>query len=126
MSGFAHDVAGGNGNLVITSVQSPGYVEGATGWQIRKDGSAEFNNLTIRGQFNGTDFEITQAGLFLYDGTPGLGNLIGSWTSSPGVDDHGNGYDPGLILGESTSAQIQLVPAGLSSTGATMLQFPQN
>lgn len=66
MAGFEHDVAGGNGNLVITSIQSPDFETGEQGWQIRKDGSAEFNNLTIRGTFNGTDFVINSSGIFFY------------------------------------------------------------
>ena len=49
MSDFAHDIAGGQGNLIVTSVQSPNFVHGSSGWQIKKDGSAEFNNGTFRG-----------------------------------------------------------------------------
>lgn len=45
---FQHDIAGGSGDLVITSVQSPDYVPGVSGWQIRQDGTAEFNNGTFR------------------------------------------------------------------------------
>ena len=55
-------------------MQSPGFAPGAdTGWSIAQDGSATFNNLTARGdviatQFQGTDFVITTAGIFMYDG----------------------------------------------------------
>jgi hypothetical protein len=35
--------------LIRPALQSPDYVAGATGWAIRADGSAEFNNITIRG-----------------------------------------------------------------------------
>jgi hypothetical protein len=38
------------------------------------------------------------AGIFLYSPTPGLGNLIGSWSSVPGVDEYGNVYPSGLLL----------------------------
>ena len=47
MAGFAHDIAGGSGNLVATSVQSPNFVHGVSGWRIAKDGSAEFQDVII-------------------------------------------------------------------------------
>lgn len=92
MTGFQHDIAGGGGNLVVTSVQSPNYSAGAAGWQIRKDGSAEFNNLTIRGTFNGTDFIINSSGAFFYSGTPAAGNLLASIAPAAGTDQFGNAY----------------------------------
>lgn len=97
MAGFAHDIAGGSGDLVITSVQSPDYVAGVSGWQIRKDGSAEFNSLVIRGTFNGTDFVIGPAGEFFYSGTPALGNLILSVARAAGTDAEGNAYLAGTV-----------------------------
>ena len=91
MSGFQHDIAGGGGDLIITSVQSPDYAAGVSGWQIRKDGSGEFNNLSIRGTFNGTDFVINSSGAFFYSGTPAAGNLISSNAPSTTTqDDFGN------------------------------------
>lgn len=47
MSGFQHDIAGGSGNLIVTSVQSPNFVHGVSGWKIAKDGSAEFQNIVL-------------------------------------------------------------------------------
>lgn len=35
--------------LVYPAIQSPNYVAGSTGWTINQDGSAEFNNITARG-----------------------------------------------------------------------------
>lgn len=55
-----------NGELTYLQIQSPDYVAGISGWIIRKDGSAEFNNLTIRGTFTGTDFVINSSGIFFY------------------------------------------------------------
>lgn len=63
---FSHDIAGGQGNLVITSLQSPNFESGAEGWQIAQDGSAQFNNLEIRGTFYGTGFILNSDGLFFY------------------------------------------------------------
>lgn len=46
---FNNPVVGGeNGELVRRSIQSPDYVTGVSGWTINRDGSAEFNNVTIR------------------------------------------------------------------------------
>lgn len=66
MSGFTHDVAGGSGNLIAVAVQSPAFVSGSAGWQIRRDGSAEFDNLTVRGTFAGSNFLVNTAGIFFY------------------------------------------------------------
>ena len=37
-------------------------------------------------------------GLFIYSPTPGPGNLIGSWSSTAGVDQYGNPYGQGISL----------------------------
>ena len=47
MSGFSHDIAGGDGDLVVSSVQSPNFVHGVSGWQIARDGSAEFQDVIL-------------------------------------------------------------------------------
>lgn len=47
------------------TIQSPGFVSGSSGWQIRPDGSAEFNNLVFRGNFIGA----TIAGSTITGGT---------------------------------------------------------
>lgn len=47
--GFSNFVANASGMLVRTVLKSANYVAGSLGWQIGKDGSAEFNNATIRG-----------------------------------------------------------------------------
>jgi len=110
VSGFQHDIAGGGGDLIITSVQSPDYSPGSAGWQIRKDGSAEFNNLTIRGTFHGTDFIITSTGMFFYTGTPALGNLSVSIVpgSAAVTDPEGNTAQPGVASYGATFGTAQL------------------
>lgn len=45
---FNDPVASGN-VLVRPAVQSPDYVPGVSGWAIKRDGTAEFNGITIRG-----------------------------------------------------------------------------
>lgn len=44
---FAHDIAGGQGNLIVTALKSPNFVHGSTGWAIGKDGSAEFHDIIL-------------------------------------------------------------------------------
>jgi hypothetical protein len=78
MTGFAHDIAGGQGNLIVTSLQSPNFVSGVSGWQVSRNGNAQFNSLSIRGTFLGLDYEITPNGLFFYSG-----NLPSPLNSNP-------------------------------------------
>lgn len=49
MSGFNNPVVGGGGDLVRERIRSPDYAAGVTGWSINQDGSAEFNEVTVRG-----------------------------------------------------------------------------
>lgn len=64
---FPNPVVGGGGALVIPLIRSPNFVANLTGWQIAADGSAQFNNLEIRGTLNGTDFVINSSGIFFYN-----------------------------------------------------------
>lgn len=100
---FQDDVAAGV-VLVRPAIQSPDYLTGVSGWAIKIDGSAEFNDVVIRG---GT----TLSGISLYyDGTPALGNLVASIAAAAGTDDFGNAYAAGITTYSS-------------SPGATINQF---
>lgn len=104
------------------AIQSPNYVTGMSGWTINADGSAEFNNLTIRGTFMGTDFEVNSSGAFFYNGTPAAGNLDISIAQAAGTDQFGNAYPAGVTAGLSTATQARLV----SVSGSGVLDFPLN
>lgn len=78
------------GALSIPAVFSPNFVHLISGWTINEDGSAEFNNLTIRGTFFGTDFIINSSGFYFYAAAPALGNLVISITNAGGTDLFGN------------------------------------
>lgn len=106
---WQHAIAGGQGNLVVTSFQSPNFQHLVQGWQVAKDGSAEFNDLTIRGTFFGTDFIINSAGAFFYSGTPAHGNLIISITTAAGTDSFGNAYKADVSVYGSNSSYVQLL-----------------
>jgi hypothetical protein len=86
VSGFANAVVGGMSKLIRFAIQSPNFVTGTSGWIIRKDGSAEFNNLVIR---NG---QIISGVQLIYNGTPAFGNLVSSITNAAGTDTFGNAY----------------------------------
>jgi hypothetical protein len=96
-------------NLTIPQLQSPNFLTGVSGWTIRKDGSAEFNTLNLRGTFSGTDFIINSNGAFFYNGTPALGNLAFSIAPASGVDSFGNAYISGIAAYDTvTGSSIQI------------------
>ena len=46
--------------------------------------------------------------VLVYSGLPAPGNLIGSWSAAPGIDDFTNEYPAGLAIGAATSPQALL------------------
>lgn len=110
--GWQHSIAGGQGNLIGPVFKSPNYVPGVSGWAVFIDGSAEFNNLVIRGTFKGTDFEINASGAFFYSGPPAAGNLVASIASLGGADGFGNNYGGGIFAyGASTVGGLSTLAA---------------
>src|SRR5581483_7878803 len=100
---FRNPILGAGGSTLLRpAIQSPNYVPGSTGWAIKRDGSAELYNLTLRGTFMGQDFIVNDAGIFVYSGTPAAGNLVGSWAPVAGTDGYGNAYPAGLAVGNET------------------------
>lgn len=87
---YFRGLTSGLGKLSLPAMQSPNYVTGLTGWTIKKDGSAEFNNLTIRGTYFGSNYIIASNGMFFYAGTPAAGNLAASVTPAATTDSFGN------------------------------------
>lgn len=113
-------LTGGNGSLVLPSVFSPNYVPGVSGWSIKKDGSSEFSNVTVRGTFAGTDYIINANGEYRYSGTPAAGNLIYSDTNGTS-DQFGNETVLGIgIYNPSTFEVMQIYNGGINvSTGTS-------
>jgi hypothetical protein len=113
--GFRNPILGGGGSVLLRpAIQSPNFQHLVRGWQIARSGNAEFNDLSLRGTFVGTDYVINESGIFLYSGTPAAGNLIGSWVSAAGTDDFGNAYEAGLTLyapGQGT-VNLSIDPGG--------------
>lgn len=73
------------------AIRSPNFVTTVSGWTINQDGSAEFNNITIR---NGQVISGTQ--LYYSSLPPVSGNLIASISTVSGTDSAGNAYLPGI------------------------------
>jgi len=117
--GFNNPIVGGTA-LRIPAIQSPNYSPGVAGWIVKINGDAEFNNLTVRGEFVGTRFIINSAGIFLYASTPAAGNLIGSWASTSGTDTFGNAYQSGLSLYDVVNGSVINLDVG---GGAAVQQF---
>lgn len=106
--------------LVREAIQSQNYAPGTAGWWIGSAGDAEFNNLTLRGQFLGNDYVISEAGIFFYSGTPAAGNMTGSWAPADGTDPYGNVYAAGLTLYSSIGTVFLGGADGIiKSTGAS-------
>src|ERR1035441_1342231 len=66
--GFATPIVAGQ-QLLIPSIQSPGFLSGSTGWSIMKNGTVEVNNGTFRG--------LLQAGSIVA-GSIGSSVIVGS------------------------------------------------
>lgn len=71
---------------------------------------------TISGaSFMGTNFVINDSGVFLYNGTPATGNLIGAIADGLGTDPFGNAYLGGFQFGPPGLARY--VQVGLGGAG---------
>ncbi len=115
---WSNPIIGGGNTLIREEIKSPDYVPGVSGWSIKKDGTAEFNDVTIRGELFVTDPDGSY--VRIYDENPGSGALIefglptasgsvltpGSITSTDSVPGVG---EPGLIF---ESATVDGTPSG--------------
>lgn len=65
---FANPITGVDNALVVNQIESQGFVPGINGWIIRKDGTAEFADITVRGKII---VENSDDGVFVYAYIPG-------------------------------------------------------
>lgn len=102
MSGFAAPITDNEGALVRAQIKSPDFNQATqTGWALLKDGEAFVYSLTAKGAVtaNSVVVEGSGDGLFVYDGTPALGNLIIAIAAEAGTDQYGNSYSgPGIAV----------------------------
>ena len=119
---FFRGLTQGLGKLAIPAILSPDFATGVSGWSINKNGSAEFNNITIR---NG---EIISGVFLLYSSAiPAKGNLVVAFAPiAAGVDAVGNVYPQGFNFGvwDNTGALKQHF--GIDANGAVYIAGPDN
>ncbi len=105
------------GNLIATSVHSPNFLTGVSGWSINKSGSAEFNNIIIR---NG---QVISGTFLLYStAIPAIGKLVMAFAPiAGGTDLVGNVYPQGYNFGvwDATGALKQHL--GIDNNGKLYL-----
>lgn len=135
---FSNPIIGGNGNLVREQIKSPDYVAGVSGWIIRKDGTAEFNDIIVRGELYVTDPDGSY--IRAYDENPGSGVVIEfglptdvGLTRTPGYIHNDLDPEPGLEIVSPTvngtpTARIGLIAdttddISVIELSATNLQF---
>lgn len=126
--GFRNSILGGI-NLVRAAIQSPNFVSGSAGWTVKQDGSAEFNNVVIRGG------QVVGGTALYYSGTPAAGNLIMSISATAGTDSFGNAYVAGVgvygtndtFTAKATTGDTARVradaPSGISDTNSPGLEL---
>lgn len=123
---FDNPVVGGT-SLRIPAIQSPNFSMGppVAGWSIQQNGNAYFGNVTISGEYVGTDFIIDDSGIFFYSGAPATGNLVVSIAAVAGTDAYGNTYPSGfslsgggrsVVLGLTGGSPLEYFVTGLAAT----------
>lgn len=93
--GFANSILGGVGNLIRQYIQSPNYVAGTSGWIVRQDGSAEFNNVIARGS-------VTADALIVNDANGHPVFVANSGGTIPGNDT----TDSPIIIGNTNAGSV--------------------
>lgn len=94
---FANQVTAGV-QFVRQVMQSLGFVPGVSGWQLKRNGDAQFNDVTLTGTFSGANYIVDSSGEYWYSGTPAVGNLIASHSSTDTSDPLGNSVVNGLTF----------------------------
>lgn len=120
MTGFNNPIVGGAGALVYPQIMSPNFninnpsASPNPSWAILKNGLAYFFGVVIAGggSIVGPNWIINSSGIFIYSGTPALGNLISADANLAGTDAFGNFYPAG---------KSSLIPASPGPGGTPQL-----
>lgn len=119
-AGFQNPPVGNQGILVRPAIKSPNYVLGISGWIINRDGTAEFNNVTVRGTIVGSTIETATSGARIVIDNTGTMTIYNSSgvaviVASASLQD--------IVIGPSGSPQVTLAGSGtgeiLISSGGT-------
>jgi hypothetical protein len=91
--------------LLVPAINSPNFnlqtpaSSPSPSWAILQNGLAYFFGLVLSGgTITGPDYIINTSGIFIYNGAPALGNLIGSWAGVAGTDAFGNVFPQGFSI----------------------------
>ena len=129
---FSNPIIGGGGALIRDSIQSPDYVAGTTGWAIKRDGSAEFNDVAIRGSLNtgaaGVDHIFIPNNSAEVDFVLATGSTAKAITSTGGTGVAGIDLESGPYISSTFPASQQravLQLRGSASQGRIHVGFPQ-
>jgi hypothetical protein len=99
--------------LVRDSIQSPDYVVGSTGWTINRDGTAEFNNIYIRGTIEASDVDGSH--VIIKDDHSGYGAFVELLPASIS----GHTVEPAAMWGyRASSNEVSLSLLGPTIDGA--------
>jgi hypothetical protein len=107
--GFPDAVAGDQGTMLLTALKSLNFVSGVSGWQINRDGQAQFNEITLIVQ-------STNAAILIYANEAEFGTLIGSWAGMPGTDQYGNPYPGGISATQGTFTGMGMMNSSIVSS----------
>lgn len=126
--GFAYfqGLTEGQGTLVIPNIRSQNYVPGVSGWAIFSDGTAEFNDVTIRGATlsatltAGNTVVINQDGIFIYDG-PARG--IAPPTNAGGTGGSGTSTVPNTATASVSGGETGQTWTKVSDDGSSTATF---
>ncbi|NUR38806.1 MAG: hypothetical protein HOV73_01800 [Streptomyces sp.] len=95
---FQDELAGGI-FLIRPALRSPDYVAGVSGWTINVDGSAEFNDVVIRGDLSSSNYVAGVSGWHLDDaGSAEFNDVV----------IRGDGSGDVLVIGPSTGPQVRV------------------
>ncbi|HJS83610.1 MAG TPA: hypothetical protein VJ742_12325 [Nitrososphaera sp.] len=73
----------GSIEVTNTEIKTSNFLSNASGWQIASDGTAEFNDITVRGDVQGNANSVIEGGTFRTGPTGNRIELTGSLTDAP-------------------------------------------
>lgn len=118
MGGFRNSILAGL-TLVREAIRSPNYVQGASGWTINQDGSAEFSDIVIRGSGTADPVVVGPDGMpqVIIRTTPTNG-LIAFPTGRP-IEQDAATLNSAVVDQGAAGERAELQMTGPTVTGAT-------
>jgi len=104
--------------LIRSAIRSKNFLTGVSGWRIARDGSAEFNNVIIRGGI------IISGSALYYSGAPAFGSLVASISAAASTDVFGNGYLQGFTTYDHSFNSYANLNGNLLSFGLLAANIP--